>query len=108
MQKLLGEMHNNMMRRLGIYGTPKEPMPSDQLAGLTKEYVRKAMMEEVCQGLEGHSPVDNYTPHYSVAIMGVAIKCNKCKRDIWIDWPEKPPAGLDDNYPYPKPTPYYP
>jgi len=49
----------------------------------TDTSIRRAMMEQVCQGLEGHHPKD-YKAHKSSRLFHVAFECAKCKLYVHV------------------------
>lgn len=76
----------------------------------TEKSIRRAMMEQVCQGLEGHRPKD-YKAHKSEHLFYVMFQCSKCKlyvhvRDIELELENY--VDEDDVHCFSRQTPPYP
>lgn len=54
------------------------------MSNYTEESVRRAMMEQVCQGLEGHHPLNFKKAMRSPHMFYVSFQCSKCKLFVHV------------------------
>lgn len=75
------------------------------MANYTEESVKRAMMEQVCQGLEGHHPRDYRRSLRSPHLFYVTFECSKCK--LFVHVRDNDLQLADDDLRDPRATPPY-